>query len=90
MAACSIIAASISIGFMSATLEPHLRQFELTPVLMGLMFIIGGVMYAVVAPFAGYLCDRGVGPKVLAAAGNAFVAISYLLMGPAPFFPIKT
>ncbi len=26
---------SVSLGFLQATLEPHLRQFELSPVLMG-------------------------------------------------------
>lgn len=31
----SIIATSASIGFLAATLEPHLRQFDLSPVLLG-------------------------------------------------------
>lgn len=31
----SIMAASASIGFLGATLEPHLRIFDLTPVLLG-------------------------------------------------------
>lgn len=35
LAAYSIICASITIGFIQATLEPHLRQFDLKPVTMG-------------------------------------------------------
>lgn len=31
----SITATSASIGFLAATLEPHLRQFDLSPVLLG-------------------------------------------------------
>lgn len=33
--AMSIMATSASIGFLGATLEPHLRQFNLSPVLLG-------------------------------------------------------
>lgn len=29
------MATSASIGFLGATLEPHVRQFDLTPVLLG-------------------------------------------------------
>ena len=35
IAAYSIICAAISIGFIQATLEPHLRQFGLSPIMMG-------------------------------------------------------
>lgn len=33
--ALSICATSASIGFLGATLEPHVRQFDLSPVLLG-------------------------------------------------------
>ena len=35
LAAYSILCTSLSIAFVQATLEPHLRQFELSPVSMG-------------------------------------------------------
>ena len=35
IAAFSILCASSSIGFLVASLEPHMRQFELSPLLMG-------------------------------------------------------
>ncbi|CAB3368781.1 Hypothetical predicted protein [Cloeon dipterum] len=90
LSGASIVASSMSLGFIAATLEPHLRQFNLSPVLMGFMFIISGAMYAMVAPFAGFLCDRGVGPKVLASVGNFCIAFSYFLIGPSPFFAMDT
>lgn len=35
VSAMSIMATSASIGFLGATLEPHLRQFDLSAVLLG-------------------------------------------------------
>ena len=40
IAAYSIICAAISIGFIQATLEPHLRQFGLSPIMMGKTFLM--------------------------------------------------
>lgn len=64
IASMSIIVTSMSIGFLQATLEPHLRQFNLSPVVLGLMFVINGGIYAVTAPAWGWLCDKYWHPKV--------------------------
>ena len=66
MVVCSfaICATSASIGFIGATLEPHLRQFDLSPILLGVVFVINGGIYAVLAPVWGYLVDKHVPPKV--------------------------
>ncbi|KAG8036441.1 hypothetical protein G9C98_003763 [Cotesia typhae] len=61
----SIMATSMSIGFLQATLEPHLRQFDLSPVVLGLMFVLNGGTYALTAPAWGWLCDRRMRPKVI-------------------------
>lgn len=37
--ALSIMATSASIGFLGALLEPHLRQFDLSPVLLGKIYM---------------------------------------------------
>ncbi|XP_046393068.1 MFS-type transporter SLC18B1-like [Ischnura elegans] len=84
----SISASSLSLGFIAATLEPHLRQFSLLPSIMGAVFVVNGGFYAFSAPLVGRLCDN----KVLSAStalclGHAFVAVSYFATGPAPFFP---
>jgi MFS family permease len=90
LAASSIIVTSMSIGFLQATLEPHLRQFDLSPVVLGLMFVINGGTYALTAPCWGWLCDRKLMPKVATATGCLLIIIGFLLVGPAPFVPIPT
>lgn len=90
LAIFSVLAASISIGFLSATLEPHLRQFKLSPVVMGLMFVIEGGVYALTAPIWGYLCDCKIQPKIVTLFGATLVTIGFLLVGPAPFLHLET
>ncbi|RVE41498.1 hypothetical protein evm_013852 [Chilo suppressalis] len=91
IAAISIICTSMSIGFLQATLEPHLRQFLFTPAVLGLMFVINGGTYAASAPAWGWLCDRpGVRPKYITAVGCLCIGGGFLLIGPAPFFNIPT
>lgn len=86
----SIIVTSMSIGFLQATLEPHLRQFSLSPVILGVMFVVNGGVYAITAPGFGWICDKRVKPKVILVFGTILVAVGFSLIGPAPFFPIKT
>ncbi len=90
LASFSVFAASTSVGFLSATLEPHLRQFDLMPISMGLMFVIEGGIYAITAPVWGYLCDRKVQPKIVTLIGSIFIVVGFLLIGPAPFLPLDT
>ncbi|XP_011498704.1 PREDICTED: MFS-type transporter SLC18B1-like [Ceratosolen solmsi marchali] len=90
VASASIVATSMSIGFLQATLEPHLRQFDMSPVVLGLMFIINGGTYAMTAPVWGWLCDKHSTPKVATVAGCIIVMIGFGLIGPAPFIPYET
>ncbi|KAG0716838.1 MFS-type transporter SLC18B1 [Chionoecetes opilio] len=85
----AIISASISIGFLQATLEPHLRPLGLTPVQMGLMFILNGSTYALLAPFWGMMCDKYLAPRTLITFGAAVVAVAFFFIGPMPFLPFK-
>ncbi|XP_014274084.1 MFS-type transporter SLC18B1 isoform X2 [Halyomorpha halys] len=84
----SVVGTSISMGFLAATLEPHIREFELTPVSNGLMFIISGGTYAVTAPFIGRICDKWVYPKRVLSVGNILIILSYCIIGPLPYLPI--
>ncbi|OXA37015.1 MFS-type transporter SLC18B1 isoform X2 [Folsomia candida] len=79
-----------SIGFLGATLEPHLRRFELTPLEIGLMFIIYGAVYAITAPLFGWFCDRVASPIYVLLFGAILIFTGFLLIGPAPFIPIDT
>lgn len=80
-----ICATSASIGFISATLEPHLRQFDLTAVMIGVMFIINGGVYALIAPFVGIIVDRCNSPKVASVIGSFCIIIGFSLVGESLF-----
>ncbi|XP_022253325.1 MFS-type transporter SLC18B1-like isoform X1 [Limulus polyphemus] len=80
-----IISSLLSIGFNVATLEPHLRQFDLKGGVLGTIFIINGGIYAFTTPIFGWICDKGVSPKLLCMFGSFLSALSFLFIGPAPF-----
>lgn len=84
-----ICATSASIGFIAATLEPHLRQFDLSAVMIGIMFIINGGVYALIAPFVGILVDRCKSPKIASIAGSFCIIIGFSLVGEFLFESIK-
>ena len=42
---CSVACAASSLGFLQATLEPHLRDFNLKPIIIGSMFVVSGGVY---------------------------------------------
>ncbi|CAL8093265.1 unnamed protein product [Orchesella dallaii] len=90
LAACAIITAALSIGFLSSSLEPHVRQFGLSPVETGLVFVINGGIYAISAPGWGWFCDRTSEPKYITLAGAILVTVGFLFIGPVPFIPIET
>ncbi|XP_064112402.1 MFS-type transporter SLC18B1-like [Macrobrachium nipponense] len=90
LATFSIISTSISIGFLQATLEPHLRPLELTPFQMGLMFVLNGATYALSAPCWGWLCDHWLSPRSVTAFGAVTVVVAFVFVGPMPFLPLDT
>lgn len=81
---------SASIGFISATLEPHLRQFDFTAIFLGIMFVINGGVYALSAPFVGYMVDKVKTPKIVSIFGSIFIIIGFALIGPVSFLPFET
>lgn len=87
LAAISIMVTSLTIGFLSATLEPHLRQFNLSPVVLGVMFVVNGGTYALTAPCWGWLVDKKINPKVATVIGSVLLIVAFCLVGPAPFLP---
>ncbi|GAB6027839.1 hypothetical protein CHUAL_002065 [Chamberlinius hualienensis] len=79
-----------AIGFISATLEPHLRQFGLKPSINGLMFIISGVFYSATASLWGRLCRWASHTKILCGIAALLICLSFTLLGPAPFLPLES
>lgn len=88
LASYSVSCAAASLGFLQATLEPHLREFELSPLLIGCLFVISGACYGVSAPIWGFFCDRKP-PKIAAFIGALFIGSGFIIMGPLPIIPIK-
>uniref|UniRef100_A0A6P7H5B3 MFS-type transporter SLC18B1-like n=1 Tax=Diabrotica virgifera virgifera TaxID=50390 RepID=A0A6P7H5B3_DIAVI len=90
LAAASVVVSSMSIGFLQATLEPHLREFELSPIIVGLMFVINGGVYAMTTPIFGYFCDKlQIPSKRIITIGCVFVTIGFALIGPMPLIPFR-
>lgn len=67
-----------------------LPQFDLSPALVGVMFIISGGVYAVFAPLVGRLIDRCCYAKRVVLFGGSFVILGVILVGPADFLPVET
>ncbi|XP_034841523.1 MFS-type transporter SLC18B1-like [Maniola hyperantus] len=89
LAAISIVSTSMSIGFLQATLEPHLREFHFSPIILGVIFVVNGGIYAISAPAWGWLCDHPyIKPKYITVVGHMFVVGAFLLVGPAPVIEV--
>lgn len=90
MTSLSIMATSASIGFLTAVLEPHLRQFHLGPIVLGLVFVINGGLYALTAPMWGWSVDQQyLRPKLASLIGNILIVVAFCLVGPVSFIPIE-
>merc|ERR1712018_174035 len=87
MSCYSVACAAASLGFLQATLEPHLREYHMNAVQIGAMFVVNGGVYGVAAPVFGMVCDR-YSPKSIAFLGAVLMIISFGLIGPLPFLPI--
>jgi len=88
MACYSVACAASSLGFIQATLEPHLRDFDLSALQIGAFFVISGGCYGVSAPLWGLFCDRKPA-KVASMAGAILMIVSFVFMGPLPILHIQ-
>ncbi|MCL4158758.1 UNVERIFIED_CONTAM: hypothetical protein GTU68_050739 [Idotea baltica] len=88
LGAATVFGASLSIGFVQATLEPHLRSLNLSPLQLGFMFVLNGAAYALLAPIWGKLSDKWLTSQTVSMLGAFFIACAFILLGPAPFLPL--
>ncbi|XP_071452139.1 MFS-type transporter SLC18B1-like [Hetaerina americana] len=82
-----IVVASSTWGFLDPTLEPHLRQFQLSAEEIGLIFLLFSAVYAVSSPLWGWLADRLSNHWSMMAWGLIASTVGLLLLGPSPFIP---
>ena len=69
MAMYSVACSAASLGFIQATLEPHMRSFNMTPLIIGSMFVVSGGCYGFSAPLWGMICDK-YPPKMVTLVGK--------------------
>uniref|UniRef100_A0A0N5CHV9 MFS domain-containing protein n=1 Tax=Strongyloides papillosus TaxID=174720 RepID=A0A0N5CHV9_STREA len=80
---------AISISFLDPTLAGHLESFDLSPTMVGIMFLFCAGGYTISAPFWGILVDRYSCANVLLVIGAVATMCSMFAVGPAPFIPIN-
>lgn len=53
-----IVIVSNTWAFLDPTLEPHLRQFDLSTEQIGLIFLLFSSLYGIFSPIWGWVADR--------------------------------
>ncbi|XP_025017265.1 MFS-type transporter SLC18B1-like [Tetranychus urticae] len=84
-----ICVAFTDLGLLNVILEPHVRQFNLGPIYLGLIFVTQSVSYAISSPIIGWIVDRGVSPKVMNLICCPITLIGALFVGPIPIINIE-
>lgn len=85
--ALSVVTSLTFIGYNAATLEPHLRQFELSVMTVGSIFIITGAIYAITTPLWGKLC-KYLDTRLLCLLGCIFCLVGFIIIGPLPIIQV--
>lgn len=86
--ALSVVTSLTFIGYNAATLEPHLRDFKLSVMNVGSIFIITGAIYALTTTIWGKLC-KFFDTRVLCLVGCCFCLAGFTIIGPLPFIDTK-
>lgn len=85
-----VIIVSNTWGFLDPTLEPHLRQFNLSPEKIGLIFLLFSALYGFSSPGWGWLADKVNHHWSMMMVGLLFCTVGLLLLGPTPLMPFLT
>jgi len=81
-----LIISEVSVSWYLPTLQPFLEDnFQMSPMLTGVLFMLEGLTYAIFSPLWGYLLDKTKRPYLLLTIGSVAVIIGYSLLGPAPY-----
>ncbi|WKY16403.1 hypothetical protein Q1695_001226 [Nippostrongylus brasiliensis] len=83
----AIVVCAISLSFLDPTLSAHLQSFNLSPTMVGLMFLLCGGIYTLSAPVWGLLIDKFHCSTSVMVLGSAATVVSMVLIGPSPFLP---
>ncbi|GFT97923.1 MFS-type transporter SLC18B1 [Nephila pilipes] len=87
---CLILAvASQAQGFIDPTLEPHMRQYDLDPSIIGLLFLLLSGAYGLSSPVVGWVSGKMENKYPIMIVGLSVITLSMLLMGPSDFLPFE-
>jgi len=89
LAILAVFAASIGVGALQVTLERHLSQFDLSPMHVGMFFMLYGGSYALLNPVWGWVADK-ISSKLVIMIGSFLLGLGYLLVGPVPGLGIQS
>ncbi|CAN7937411.1 unnamed protein product, partial [Ixodes hexagonus] len=84
----SLMLSWVMLGFNEPTLEPSLRDFNLTSTEIGEVFTVQFGSYAVGGLLAGTMCAFD-GEAFYLFLGDMFAVLAFLMVGPAPFIHVK-
>lgn len=85
-----LFAGCVSINFVEPNIQLHLLPLNLEPVELGFVFFIPALIYVIVTPFVGFLCDKYPKSQPWFMMISAFFSvIAYSLLGPLPFLKME-
>uniref|UniRef100_A0A914X3P0 Major facilitator superfamily (MFS) profile domain-containing protein n=1 Tax=Plectus sambesii TaxID=2011161 RepID=A0A914X3P0_9BILA len=83
----AVMTCAMTLTFVDPTLAAHLNSFNLSTVVVGLMFLWGAGVYTITAPFWGYFIDRFKHtPLFLMLIGALLSFVAMIFIGPTPIF----
>lgn len=85
-----IVISSNAWSFLDPTLEPHLRQLNLTSRETGIVFLIFSAFYGIFSPVWGYVGDKCNNHWSMMAIGLLGTAVSLVILGPSPILVIES
>ncbi|XP_045187398.2 MFS-type transporter SLC18B1-like [Mercenaria mercenaria] len=86
----TIVASTFMWSILDPTLEPYLRKFDLSPELIGIIFLVMACAYAVTAPLWGWVSDKVEDGRPLLVVGFLFACLGSLLIGPSPLIGLDS
>ncbi|CAH1781928.1 unnamed protein product [Owenia fusiformis] len=83
-----IFVGCLTLSFLDVAYSLHLEPFHLSPLLLGIVFLVAPAVYALTAPFLGWIMDKKGWCKSAMALGGMLILVSLSLIGPVPFLSL--
>ncbi|PIK44192.1 putative MFS-type transporter SLC18B1 [Apostichopus japonicus] len=87
--ALGMFVGSASLVFLDPTLSVHLSTFDVSPEIIGVIFLLFGGFYGAVSPLWGYVADKTESTRIMMVLGYFFLSFAFLCVGPTSLFFFK-